>query len=139
MLIPVNYDNPEWKQIGTVINSRNNTRLTVEFLSEGPAAIGNDYAIDDISLVEITVPDFTTIKTISVPYAEVGEIVTYTVSLSNTYSSPLTEVLFKDALTNGLSFVSGSVLVNDVPQPTADPNVGFIISDIEGNGIHTAN
>ena len=35
-LIPVNTNAPEWKQIGTVINSQNNTSLTVEFLSEGP-------------------------------------------------------------------------------------------------------
>ena len=48
-LIPVNTNAPEWKQIGTVINSQNNTSLTVEFLSEGPEVIGNDYAIDDIS------------------------------------------------------------------------------------------
>ena len=30
-LIPVNTNAPEWKEIGTVINSRNNTSLTVEF------------------------------------------------------------------------------------------------------------
>ena len=30
-LIPVNTNAPEWKQIGTVINSQNNTSLTVEF------------------------------------------------------------------------------------------------------------
>ena len=47
-LIPVNTNAPEWKEIGTVINSLNNTTLTVEFLSEGPEVIGNDYAIDDI-------------------------------------------------------------------------------------------
>ncbi|MFR9232304.1 MAG: hypothetical protein ACLVLH_04545 [Eisenbergiella massiliensis] len=35
-LIPVNTNAPEWKQIGTALNSRNNTSLTVEFLSEGP-------------------------------------------------------------------------------------------------------
>lgn len=52
-LIPVNVNAPEWKQIGSVINSQNNTSLTVEFLSEGPEVIGNDYAIDDVSLNEI--------------------------------------------------------------------------------------
>lgn len=38
-LIPVNTNAPEWKEIGTVINSLNNTTLTVEFLSEGPEVI----------------------------------------------------------------------------------------------------
>ena len=54
-LIPVNTNAPEWKEIGTVINSRNNTSLTVEFLSEGPEVVGNDYAIDDIAFNEILI------------------------------------------------------------------------------------
>ncbi|MCA5010907.1 hypothetical protein HP393_20880, partial [Clostridioides difficile] len=57
--IPVNINAPEWKQIGTVINSMNNTQITVEFFSEGEAVVGNDYAIDDVALQEILVPTFT--------------------------------------------------------------------------------
>ena len=49
-LIPVSPNAPEWKQIGSVLSSQENTRLTVEFLSEGPEVIGNDYVIDDIAL-----------------------------------------------------------------------------------------
>ncbi len=59
VLIPERTDAPEWKQIGTVINSLNNTQITVEFFSEGEAVVGNDYAIDDVALQEIIVPVFT--------------------------------------------------------------------------------
>jgi len=52
-LIPVNVNVPEWKQIGTVFNSLGYTAVIVEFISEGPEVIGNDYAIDDVSLREI--------------------------------------------------------------------------------------
>ncbi len=132
--IPVNTNAPEWKQIGTVINSQNNTSLTVEFLSEGPEVIGNDYAIDDVALNEVQVPLFTPVKTISTPpIANVGgETVTYTVQLTNTCTSPLTNVFFKDNVPNGLLFVAGSVTVNGVSDASLDPNIGFTIPNIPG-------
>lgn len=136
-LIPVNTNAPEWKEIGTVINSQNNTNLTVEFLSEEPAVIGNDYAIDDISLREILVPEFTPVKTVSTPNASVGDVVTYTVTLQNTCTSPLTNVFFQDIVPNGLSFVPGSVTVNGAPDAGANPNTGFNIPDVPGGATTT--
>lgn len=112
VLIPVNVNAPEWKEIGSVINSRNNTRLTVEFLSEGHEVIGNDYAIDDISFNEILIPEFTPVKTVDTSWANVGETVTYTVTLTNSCSSPLTNLFFRDIVPNGLSFVPNSVNIN---------------------------
>lgn len=94
-LIPVNVNAPEWKQIGSVVNSQGNTSLTVEFLSEGPEVIGNDYAIDDISFNEIQVPQFVPVKTVDRQTANVGETVVYTVTLTNTCQSPLTNVNFR--------------------------------------------
>lgn len=90
ILIPVNVNAPEWRQIGSVINSQDNTSLTVEFLSEGPEVIGNDYAIDDVSFQEIQEPLFIPVKTVDRPAANVGETVRYTVTLTNTCESPLT-------------------------------------------------
>lgn len=51
--IPENPNTPEWVQIGSVICSESNTTLTVIFVSQGPAANGNDYAMDDIALYEV--------------------------------------------------------------------------------------
>ncbi len=136
-LIPVHTDVPEWKQIGSVIQSGPNTRLTVEFLSEGPEVVGNDYAIDDIALREIQVPQFIPIKTVDRPTANVGETVRFTVTLSNTCASPLTSVAFQDTLPGGLRFVPGSVLVNGGASPGADPNAGFALPDIAGGAAAT--
>ncbi len=131
--IPVNTNAPEWKEIGTVINSQNNTSLTVEFLSEGPATIGNDYAIDDVSLVQVQIPQFIPVKTVNTPpTANVGEVVTYTVDLTNTCSSPLTDVFFQDTVPNGLSFIPGSVIVNGISDTALNPNIGFNIPDVLG-------
>ena len=136
-LIPVNTNAPEWKQIGTVINSRNNTSLTVEFLSEGPEVIGNDYAIDDISFNEVLLREFIPVKTASTATASVGEIIDYTVTLTDLCANPLTNVFFRDAVPAGLTFVPGSVNVNGTQLPAADPNTGFSLPDIPGGGTAT--
>ena len=133
--IPVNINAPEWKQIGTVINSMNNTQITVEFFSEGEAVVGNDYAIDDVALQEILVPTFTPVKSSSTFTANVGDIVTYTVKLTNTCTSPLTDVFFEDNIPNGLLFIPGSVTVNGVPELGVDPNIGFPLPDIPGGSV----
>jgi len=130
--IPVNVNAPEWKQIGTVVNSLNNTQITVEFFSEGEAVVGNDYAIDDVALQQIFVPTFVPVKSSSTFTANVGDIVTYTVELTNTCTSPLTNVFFKDSIPNGLLFIPGSAMVNGVPEPGVDPNIGFPLPDIPG-------
>ena len=134
VLIPVNLNNPEWKQIGTAIYSADNTSLTVQFLSEGPEAIGNDYAIDDISFQEITIPTFKPVKSASADTAIVGDTVTYTVTLTNTCQSPLVNVRFMDKVPDGLIFVPNSVKVNEASIISADPNEGFDIPNIPGGG-----
>ena len=136
-LIPPNVNAPEWKQIGTILNSRDNTSLTVEFISEGPEVIGNDYAIDDVSFREIQVPLFLPVKTVDRQNANVGESVRFTVTLTNTCESPLTNVFFRDVIPNGLSFVSGSVSINGWPAAQADPNSGFVLPDVPGGGTVT--
>jgi len=129
-LIPVHEDFPEWRQIGTVINSKDNTRLTVKFISEGPAALGNDYAIDDVSFNEIDLPLFRPVKTASESRVNVGETVTYTVTIENTCTMPMANVFFFDNIPDGMVFVPGSVIINNTPDLLANPNTGFTLPNI---------
>lgn len=131
-LIPVNTNTPEWKQIGTVINSQNNQTLTVEFLSEGPEAIGNDYAIDDISLNEIEIPTFMPIKSVNNANVLLEDIVTFTITLTNSCESTLTNITFQDSIPEGFTFLPNSVVINGVPEVELTPNVGFAVPDIKG-------
>lgn len=133
-LIPVNTNAPEWKEVGTVINSSNNTSLTVEFLSEGPEVVGNDYAIDDIAFNEILIREFIPVKMASTSTAFIGEEFQYTITLEDPCGNPLTNVFFQDMIPTGLSFVDGSVIVNGISQPQANPNAGFMVPDVPVQG-----
>ena len=133
--IPVNVLFPEWKEIGGVINSVENTQLTIEFYSQGEAAVGNDFVIDDIGFREIILPQYDLIKTEDVETAELGDVVTYTVSLSNTCQQPLTNVRFWDFIPNGLQFIPETVVINGMPNPLLNPLIGFPVPDILG-GAH---
>ena len=136
-LLPNQLIVPNWKEIGTVINSQNNSSITVKFISEGPSTInGNDFAIDDIKLQPITVPVFTPVKSVISSPAQVGDTVTYTVTETNTCSSPLTSVFFQDTLPPELQYVPGSA-TGGISPSVDDPNVGFSIPPIPGGSTAT--
>ena len=133
--IPVNAVMPEWKEIGGVINSRDNTQLIIEFFSQGEATVGNDFVIDDIALRQVILPQFDLVKTESRQTAAVGDTVTYTVTLNNVCEQPLTNVVFHDFIPMGLEFVAGSVVINGVPTPIVNPLIGFSVPDITGGSV----
>ena len=135
--IPENSVVPEWKEIGTVINSRDNTVLTFEFISEGEAAIGNDFAFDDISLRQVRIPEIAPIKFVDRDVVTVGETVTYTVTLNNFCDQPLMDVFFQDQMPVGQEFVFGSVIVNGVPEPAVNPYTGFYLPWVNGGDTAT--
>ena len=130
--IPPSVDAPEWHEIGAVINSSANSTLTIEFFSEGEAAVGNDFVIDDISFRQIALPVFQLTKAESTETAALGEVVTYTVTLTNHCTQPLTSAAFTDIIAPELHFVPESVIVNGIPDTAADPSVGFSVPNING-------
>lgn len=137
--IPVSYNAPEWKQIGSVVNSRNNDYLVIEFISEGDAAIGNDYVLSGISLCEIDVPLFTPVKSCNVSQATVGEVVEYSITLENTSNNPLVDIVIHDVMPDGLTIVPDSLTVNDVPFPEILLASGLGLPDLEPKGILVVN
>jgi len=49
----------DWKELGLIFNSGANTELSLIIVNNAPGGNGNDFAIDDITLTEVTVqPDF---------------------------------------------------------------------------------
>ncbi len=121
---------PTWVEFGNVFNSGDNSSVTVEIVSTGPAASGNDYAIDDIILREVTLNPLTPVKSVSSAIVDVGDTVTYTASIENIYDRDITSVTFQDTMPDGMTFVADSVEINGVTQPGINPETGFDLPDI---------
>jgi conserved repeat domain len=135
--IPESTVMPEWKEIGTVINTRNNTQITVEFLSEGEAAIGNDFAFDDIALRQVRIPQIIPVKTVDKGFANIGDTVTYTITVTNNCERPLMNVLIQDQVPISQEFITESITVNGIPYPDSNPYIGISIPQINGGEVIT--
>jgi len=125
-VVPVTFDMPAWKQIGAVIHTRGHNKLTIEFISEALEDWGNDYCLDDVSLNEIIMPDpLEIVKEADKDCVLYDQEVTFTVTVSNPLDIKIENVRFTDELPPCLSFVAGSVIVDDVDFPTYDPATGW--------------
>ncbi|MEG2661110.1 MAG: cell surface protein, partial [Oscillospiraceae bacterium] len=79
---------PVWYQNGFLFNTGANSNIIVKILSEGPAASGNDYLIDDVALYKVIISDILTLKkTASPPVIHPGDDVTITVTVTNNSST----------------------------------------------------
>jgi uncharacterized repeat protein (TIGR01451 family) len=85
---------------------------------------GDQYVISSLGLqIDVGAPKFpTTVKTVNKTTTVVGDVLTYTVKLDNTAgTADTTNVIFKDPIPAGTSFVAGSFTTDDVTQASADP------------------
>lgn len=60
-----------------------------------------------------------------------GETSVHTVVVTNGSHTKLFHLTFKDTMSDGASYVDGSVTVNGVSEPTYDPAAGFALPDLE--------
>lgn len=68
-------------------------------------------------------------KGVDKAYATIGDVVHYTITLTNTGTVTLSSVNLKDIIPSGGTFVTGSVVVDGVSKPDANPNNGFLINN----------
>lgn len=69
-------------------------------------------------------------KTANLTFAEIGDIVTYTVTFTNQGTIPATGVTITDSLPPGTTFVTDSVTVNTIPQPSVSPLTGISVGTV---------
>lgn len=100
---------------------------------------GDQYMINALGLqINVGAPNFTlTNKTVDKAVTFVGDTLTYTVRLDNTTgTADATNVVFKDAVPPGTSFLAGSLTVNSVAT-TGDPTVGVNVGTVAAGAVKT--
>lgn len=81
-------------------------------------------------VIPVSSPDVSVVKSTNAVDAVVGDVVTYTVVITNNGLSPVNNVVMVDPVPVGTIFVTGSVTVDGTARPTANPNVGVPIGTI---------
>lgn len=80
--------------------------------------------------VFIIVREVTNVKSVDKTFAVKGDILTYTSVIKNTGSIPVTDVVFKDEIPAGTTFVNGSVYIDGVNFPAYNPQTGFFAANL---------
>lgn len=81
-------------------------------------------------VVIITVRQMTNVKNIDKAFALKGNILTYTSVITNTGNIPATDVILKDDIPAGTTFVDGSVTINGVSNPAYNPQTEFFVANL---------
>lgn len=71
------------------------------------------------------------VKSSDKTFLQEGETAQHTVVVTNNSQTQLFDLFFKDVMSNGATYVAGSVTVNGVSQPTYDPVAGFALPALD--------
>lgn len=77
------------------------------------------------TITDLVLGSLSMTKSVDKAYATIGDILTYTVNINNNGNVLVSDVVFKDIIPSGATFVEESVIVDGTPQPTFNPNTGF--------------
>ncbi len=73
-------------------------------------------------------------KSVDKTYAIAGDNLHYTSLIKNKGSQKIENMIFKDVLQSGITFVDGSVKIDGVSYPLYNPIAGFALDDIDAGG-----
>ena len=78
----------------------------------------------------------TNVKTVDKGIAIKGDILKYTSVITNTGSVKATNLIFKDTLQTGISFIEDSVYIDGTNYPGFNPNISFSLPDLNAGESH---
>lgn len=73
-------------------------------------------------------------KSVDKTYAIASDNLHYTSLIENKGSQKIENMIFKDILQSGITFVDGSVKIDGVSYPLYNPITGFALDDIDAGG-----
>ncbi|NIK71637.1 DUF11 domain-containing protein [Paenibacillus sp. BK720] len=87
--------------------------------------------------IPVSSPDVSVVKSTTAIDAVVGDVITYTIVVTNLGISPVNNVILVDPVPTGTVFVPGSVTVNSIPVPAGNPNTGISVGTIASGASST--
>ena len=82
---------------------------------------------------EVRTANVSAIKSANRSITRIGQIITYTVAVTNAGTVPITNTLLIDAIAAGTIFVPNSILVDGIPRPNENPITGITLDIILPN------
>ncbi|WP_328803913.1 beta strand repeat-containing protein [Paenibacillus glycinis] len=93
--------------------------------------------LSNVVVIPVSSPNVTVVKTTNAIDAVSGDTITYTITVTNNGISPVNSVTVVDPVPAGVTFIAGSVTVNGVPVPAANPNSGIPVGTIAAGAVST--
>ncbi|MBP3964126.1 DUF11 domain-containing protein [Paenibacillus sp. DLE-14] len=90
----------------------------------------NGSSVSNTLSYPVSSPDVDVVKSATRTALTVGDIQTYSILVTNSGISTVDNIIFADPIPAGTSFLSGSVTINGVPLPNANPAAGFSLDPI---------
>ena len=106
------------------------TNAYIRFLTAGDLYVPNCLALQ---IENGTNPNLNIIKTVDKSIATKNETLTYISNVTNTGDIPLEDVMFKDKIPTGTTFVENSVLIDGINYPGYNPETGFNLGKLIPN------
>ncbi|WP_029191295.1 DUF7507 domain-containing protein [Paenibacillus elgii] len=91
----------------------------------------------NVLVIPVSAPDVSVVKSTNAVDAVVGDVITYTIVVTNNGIEPVNNVVLIDPIPAGTVFVDGSVVVDGVSRPAAHPNTGIPIGTIANGASST--
>ncbi|MDR6553246.1 hypothetical protein [Paenibacillus qinlingensis] len=80
--------------------------------------------------IPASAPNVLVTKSVNLTYAAFGDVLIYSLDILNNSVVQVMNVVINDALASGVTFLPGSVIVDGVPKPTANPTTGYTLGSI---------
>lgn len=114
----------------TLVNSQQSFYTNVTFAGSGSADI-----LSESVQIDLNAPNITINKTVDTAFADIGDILNYTITLTNTGSLNADNLVVIDTIPNGTSFISDSIFVNGTNLPDANLENGINIGTVVPNQV----
>lgn len=87
-------------------------------------------AVSNTTDIQASAPNVVVSKMVNRQYAAIGDILIYSLDILNNSVVQVNNVVLNDALPSGATFVAGSVTLDGVAKPTADPTIGYTLGSL---------